>query len=169
MFLPFPLHNVFAPGLLCAVSKLKPFLKYWLPVVIWMAVIFSASGDTKSTQRSSRLIEPFIRWFFPNASQDQIWPIVMVVRKCAHLTEYAVLALLLWRALRSLSQEVQGWSPRLATYAWLGVVLYAITDEVHQAFVPNRMGSPWDVLLDSIGGAVGLFVLWALGRWRRWW
>ncbi|HEX5222044.1 MAG TPA: VanZ family protein [Verrucomicrobiae bacterium] len=150
-------------------SKLKSFLKYWLPVVICMAVIFSASGDTKSASRSSRLIEPFIRWFFPDASQDQIWPIVMVVRKCAHLTEYAVLALLLWHAFRGLSKQAEGWSWRVAACAWLGVVLYAITDEVHQAFVPNRMGSPWDVLLDSIGGAAGLLALWAFGRWRKRW
>jgi VanZ family protein len=161
------LRNVFAPGFLCAVSKLKSFAKYWLPVVIWMAVIFSASGDTKSAQRSSRLIEPFIRWFFPDLSPDQVWPIVQVVRKCAHLTEYAILALLLWRALRAKAQP--GWSWRMAGHAWVGVVLYAITDEVHQCFVPTRMGSPWDVLLDSIGGAAGLLALWALGRWRKWW
>ena len=150
-------------------SKLKSFVKYWLPVLIWMAVIFSASGDTKSAQRSSRLIEPFIRWFFPNLSQDEIWPIVLFVRKCAHLTEYAILALLLWRALRAVSSKTTGWSWLVARYAWLGVVAYAITDEVHQCFVPTRMGSPWDVLLDSIGGAVGLLALWALGYWRKWW
>ena len=134
-----------------------------------MAVIFSASGDTKSTQRSSRLIEPFIRWFFPNLSQDQIWPLVLVVRKCAHLTEYAVLALLIWGALRSVSAQAAGWSWRVARNAWLLVVAYAATDEFHQVFVPNRQGSPWDVLIDSIGAAVGLLALWALGRWLKWW
>ncbi len=163
------MRNAFAPGFLCAVSKLKSFTKYWLPAVIWMAVIFSASGDTKSAQRSSRLIEPFIRWLFPDIPPENIWPIVLFVRKCAHLTEYAVLALLLWRAFRSVSGQTTGWSWRVAGYAWLGVVLYAITDEVHQCFVPTRMGSPWDVLLDSAGGAAGLLGLWAFGRWRKWW
>ena len=134
-----------------------------------MAVIFSASGDTKSAQRSSRLIEPFIRWFFPNLSQDEVWPIVVFFRKCAHLTVYAVLALLSWRALRGVSTQVTGWSWRVARNAWLIVVAYAATDEIHQAFVPNRQGSAWDVLIDSIGGAAGLLALWALGRWRKWW
>ena len=170
MFSPsFCLRNAAPPGFLCAVSKLKSFAKYWLPILIWMAVIFSASGDTKSTQHSSRILEPLIHWLFPNLAPDQIWPIVLIFRKCAHLTEYAVLAMLLWWALRSVSMPASGWSWRLARHAWLMVVVYATTDEIHQAFVPNRQGSPWDVLIDSIGGAVGLLVLWALGRWRKWW
>lgn len=163
------MHKPFPPGFLCGVSKLKPFLKYWLPVVFWMAVIFSASGDTKSSQRSSRILEPLIRWLLPDLQPDNIWLVVLFVRKCAHLTEYAVLALLSWRVLRTLSAPATGWSWRVARNAWLIVIVYAITDELHQAFVPNRQGSPWDVLLDSIGGAAGLLALWALGRWRKWW
>jgi len=134
-----------------------------------MALIFSASGDSNSTQRSSRILEPLIHWLFPNAQPDGIWPIILVVRKGAHLTEYAVLALLLWRGLRAVSTQTTGWSWRAARQAWFVVVAYAITDEVHQLFVPNRQGSPWDVLIDSIGGAAGLLVLWAVGRWRKWW
>jgi len=80
-----------------------------------------------------------------------------------------VLALLLWRGLRAVSTQTTGWSWRAARQAWFVVVAYAITDEVHQLFVPNRQGSPWDVLIDSIGGAAGLLVLWAVGRWRKWW
>lgn len=166
---PFALHNDFAPGLLCAVSRLKSFAKYWLPVVVWMALIFSASGDTDSARRSSRIIEPLVRWLFPHIAEDNIWPIVLFFRKCAHLTEYAVLALLLWRALRLVAAQTTGWSWRVARNAWFLVVLYAITDEVHQMFVPTRMGSVWDVLIDSIGGAGGLLALWAFGCWRNWW
>lgn len=165
----FALRNPPAPGLLCAVLKLRVFARYWLPVVAWMALIFSASGDNNSAQRSSRIIEPFIRWLIPDIHPDSLWAIVLVVRKCAHLTEYAVLALLVWRSLRTLSAQSSGWSWRVARHAWFVVVAYAITDEVHQMFVPNRQGSPWDVMLDSIGGAAGLLALWALGRWRKWW
>jgi VanZ family protein len=151
------------------VLKLKSFVKYWLPVLLWMAVIFSASGDTKSTQRSSRILEPLLHFFFPNLAPDDIWPIVLFFRKCAHLTVYAVLALLLWRALRSVSKRATGWSWRVARNAWLVVVAYAATDEVHQVFVPGRQGSAWDVLIDSAGGAASLLLLWGLGRWRKWW
>ena len=80
--------------------KLRVFLKYWLPVLLWMALIFSASSDTGSFARSSRIVAPLLRWLFPHLPEDTVNFIVLLVRKCAHLTEYAVLALLLWRALR---------------------------------------------------------------------
>ena len=134
-----------------------------------MVLIFSASGDTRSTQHSSRILEPLIRWLFPNIQPDHIWPIVLFFRKCAHLTEYAVLAVLLWHLLRAVSAQARGWSWRTARNAWLIVVAYSITDELHQVFVPNRQGSAWDVLIDSFGGAAGLLAMWALGRWRKWW
>ena len=165
----FALRIALSPGLLCAVLKFGMLARYWLPVVAWMAVVFSASSDPGSSQRSSRILEPLLRWLFPHIQPEEIWPVVLFVRKCAHLTEYAVLALLLWRAFRVLSAQTTGWSWRVARNAWLVVVVYAITDEWHQRFVPNRQASPWDVMIDAIGGAVGLLLLWALGRWRKWW
>jgi hypothetical protein len=71
----------------------------------------------------------------------------LALRKVAHAAEYAVLGALLARALRS---------PTIA--ATVGVV-YAMSDEVHQAFVPGRMGSPLDVVIDAVGVVCGV-VLW---------
>ena len=71
----------------------------------------------------------------------------LVLRKIAHAAEYAVLGALLARALRS---------PRVAVVVG---VLYAVSDEVHQAFVPGRMGSPLDVAIDAVGVVAGV-VLW---------
>jgi len=82
------------------VLKLRAFLKYWLPALIWMALIFSASSDANSFAHSSRIIGPLLHWLFPQMPDDTMYLIVLLVRKCAHLTEYAVFALLLWRALR---------------------------------------------------------------------
>lgn len=151
--------------------KLRGFAKYWLPVLAWMVLIYSASGDRKSAQHSSRLIEPLVRWLFPHLAHDTVWLLVLVVRKCAHLTEYAILALLLWWAWRASSsqQGARAWSWRLARNTWLVVVLYAASDELHQWFVPDRQASGWDVLIDASGAAAGLVGLWALGRWRKWW
>ncbi len=158
------------PGLLCAMLKLRGFAKYWLPVLAFLAVIFSASADRKSAHRSSRLIEPLLRWLFPDLTNDTVWLIVLVVRKCAHVTEFAILALLLWRALRASTLPTsRAWSWRLARNAWWLAVLYAASDELHQWFVPDRQASGWDVLIDASGAAAGLVGLWALGRWRKWW
>ena len=74
--------------------KVHVFLKFWLLVLLWMVVIFSASSDTHSYQHSSRLLEPLLHWLFPTMSQAHVEDIHLVIRKCAHLTEYAILALL---------------------------------------------------------------------------
>jgi VanZ family protein len=104
-------------------------LTHWLPVVLWAALIFTLSS-------------------IPSLSTGLgTWDLIL--RKCAHATEYAVLAVLLVRALE---RE----APALA----LGV-LYAASDEVHQAFVRGRHASPIDVAIDTVGLVLGLFV------WRR--
>ena len=53
--------------------------------------------------------------------------------------------------------------------ALLGAMFYATTDEFHQTFVPSREGCVRDVIIDSTGAAMGLFALWLLGRWRKYW
>lgn len=135
-----------------------------------MWVIFSASSDRMSFQHSSRFIGPIVRWLFPQLSDEAVHAIVVGVRKCAHLAEYALLTLLLWRALRK--PPTPGTPPWQWTRAGLVLALaafFAATDEFHQAFVPSRQGSVWDVLLDTLGGALGLLLLWAVGRFRRRW
>ena len=73
----------------------------------------------------------------------------LVLRKIAHACEFAVLGALLLRALRD---------ERAALAAGIA---YAVSDELHQHFVPGRVGSPLDVLIDSVGVAVGVLL------WRR--
>jgi VanZ family protein len=152
------------------VSKLRVLVKYWLPILFWFALIFVASGDTKSSQRSSRIIDPLLRWLFPEMSEEAIGHVVLIVRKCAHLTVYGVLALLYWRAFRKpVKKDTRPWSWTEAHHALIGVVIYAITDELHQAFVPSRQASVMDVFIDTVGGATALLALWACGRWRKKW
>ena len=102
-------------------------LSQWGPVVLWAAVIFAFSS-------------------VPSLGTDLgVWDTVL--RKCAHATEYAILALLLYRAL---SRELP---------AFLIGVAYAITDEVHQHFVQGRHASPVDVAIDSAGILLGIVLL----------
>jgi VanZ family protein len=152
------------------VPKLRAFLNYWLPVLIWMTLIFSASADSHSYQHSSLIFEPLLRWLFPHMPQAQIAAIHHLFRKCAHLTEYAILALLLWRAIRKPEKN----HPRPWNWAEAGltlsvVFLYAASDEFHQIFVPTRTAQVSDVMIDTCGGAAGLLALWLVGRWRKRW
>jgi VanZ family protein len=101
----------------------------WLPVLVWAGVIFALSSIPS-------LSSGLGNWDY-------------VLRKGAHMTEYAILAGLLVRATGS--------------YAWaFGLaVAYAATDELHQTFVRGRHGSPIDLGIDAVGALVGL------GVWRR--
>lgn len=78
----------------------------------------------------------------------------LVLRKIAHTAEYAILGALLVRA-----------TGRAGLAFALGT-LYAISDEIHQSFVPGRLGSPLDVAIDAVGVAIGV-ALWQLARTRR--
>jgi VanZ family protein len=77
---------------------MQRLLKYWLPVLVWLCFIFIGSSDLMSAEQTSRIIRPCLRWLKPDISMQAIAQIQFVVRKCAHVTEYAILALLLWRA-----------------------------------------------------------------------
>jgi VanZ family protein len=128
--------------------SVRAFLKYWLPVLAWMIFIFVGSTDFLSAAHTSRFIGPFLRWFSPEISDATIGSIQLIVRKCGHLTEYAILAALLCRALRQ-------------SAAWIAfsvAALYAAVDEFHQSFVTSRTGSPWDVVVDCIGALIGLVI-----------
>jgi VanZ family protein len=143
-------------------------LMCWLLVVVWMLIIYSGSSDQHSAEHSSRFIAPVLKWAFPHLSEPALERAVFGIRKVAHLTEYAILGVLVWLALRKNGSK-PGWSWRIAGAAVLIVLAYAITDEVHQLFVPTRQGTAIDVWIDTMGGICGMIVLWRSGRLRKWW
>jgi hypothetical protein len=135
-----------------------------------MAVIYSASGDQNSMHHSSRIVEPVLRWLFPDISYYGLMKMGFLARKGAHLFVYAVLAGLLWLAMVGTLDPLRGrWSWRPVLWTLGVIVLYASFDELHQSFVPNRQGTHWDVLIDSVGACIGLAVVWAIGKWRGRW
>ena len=149
-------------------SRIKVVLKYWIPVILWMCLIFGASADAGSSGRSSRIIEPIVRWMFPEISEPMMDAVVFYVRKCAHVTEYGIFAMLLWRAIRQPTHnDPRPWRFRQAALVVGLAFLYALSDEIHQRFVPNREGRFHDVLIDTAGAALGLFTLWCLVKWRQ--
>jgi hypothetical protein len=112
------------------------FARYWLPALCWMALIFFLS----SLQGSS--LSDFGSFDF-------------LVKKGAHITEYAILYLLLFRAFFTVMASRKA----LIVSAIIGI-LYAISDEYHQTFVPLREGRVRDVVIDSIGIFLAYLFLW---------
>ena len=104
----------------------------WAPIVLWAAVIFAFSS-------------------IPSLSSGLgTWDLIL--RKIAHLSEYAILGALLLRAIQR------------PAVAMLAGALYAVTDEVHQHFVRGRHAAWYDVLIDTVGIAIGML---AWSRLRR--
>jgi VanZ family protein len=135
-----------------------------------MGLIFSASSDSASFSRSSRIVGPIVRWLFPQLSDAAVHATVIFARKCAHLTEYGILALLIWRALRQPRQEgPRPWRWSEAGRALAITAIYAASDEFHQLFVVSRQASFRDVLLDTVGGGLALGFCWAASRLRNRW
>lgn len=113
-----------APDAAPMIPRVPRVASLWLPVVAWAALIFLLSSFEA-----------------PDVGSGGV---DYVVRKVAHVTEYAVLGALLVRATR---RELP---------AFLLGVVYAASDEVHQHFVPGRHATPVDVAIDAVGVAIGV-------------
>ncbi len=133
------------------------FLKYWLPLLIWLSVIFVGSTDLMSAEHTSRFIVPILLSLKPGIAPETIQSILFAVRKCAHMAEYAILALLLWRALRS-GSALRAKISMLFGAVLLGCAVVAASDEFHQSFVKSRTPAVRDVLLDIAGALFGLLI-----------
>jgi VanZ family protein len=136
---------------------MRQFFKYWLPLLIWIGVIFVGSTSVMSVPHTSRYIIPVLLWLKPGMTVQTIWVIIMVMRKSAHVIEYAVLALLLWRALRSL-RILRTKTLMVSGAVLLGCAMLAASDEFHQVFVKSRTPAVRDVLLDVTGAVFGLLI-----------
>jgi len=113
--------------------------------------------------QTSRFIRPLLHFLFPAASEETIQLYHAYIRKAAHVTEYAVLAVIAFRTLK-LSR-----APLTVSYLLpiALVMLIASIDEFNQSFEPSRTSSPYDVLLDIAGGITGLAIVWLFFRVRR--
>ena len=111
-------------------------------------MIFFLSGFGGSFDNTSRLIGPLLRFFLPDAPPETLAFYHFYIRKAAHFTAYAILALLAYRAFVNLG--------RRASISLVVVALVAVLDETNQAFNPERTGAITDVFLDLSGGAAAL-------------
>jgi VanZ family protein len=150
------------------------WLVLYAPPLLLMLIIFMASTDVGSSEHSGRVLYPILTWLglADRLTAARLDEINHYVRKAGHLTEYALLAALVHRALApSLILAGRGrsrWAAKWVLISLGVVLLYAASDEFHQRFVASRTPSIWDVLLDTIGGGVGLTLKRAWeGLWRR--
>jgi VanZ family protein len=126
----------------------------WIPVILWGGLIFTLSTSAFSAANTSKVIDPMLRWLIPGITAASVDVCHMLVRKAAHFTEYGILFWLLVRG-------------PMAQRPWLALMLcvvYALTDEGHQVFVPGRTASLYDVALDSTGALFSHFLTTAIGE-----
>jgi VanZ family protein len=141
-------------------------LKYWGPPLIWMSAIFFFSTDNFSGENTGSLLHKITGILYPGISRELFDSIHFLIRKAGHFTEYAILALLLFRAFRSGVGARWRWS--WALISLLIVIVYALSDEYHQSFTRNRTPSIYDSMTDTYGAVTALFFLWIFrGRPRK--
>lgn len=127
-----------------AESKWKPFLR-WAPALVWMAVIYCFSAEPNSNELTRFYFGDFNFW----------------VRKMAHASEYAILLLLIRYGLAGEDSRSK------FVIAFAATVAYAISDEIHQAFVPGRSAAVGDVVIDSAGALLCVLLLLTVKKIRR--
>jgi VanZ family protein len=126
-------------------------LAFWLPPLVWMAAIMWFSGNDFSAENTGSVLKPVLQWLLPRLTAPQIAAIHGLIRKSAHVTEYAVLAALWFVAL---ARERRLTPRRAAWLAFLVAVGWAFLDELHQATEPSRTASAMDVAIDATGALV---------------
>jgi VanZ family protein len=111
----------------------KIFISAWLPVILWMGVIFFFSS-------------------LPQQHASQIYLLDFSIKKIAHLSEYGILYALFYRA-----------TGNKLILSLILTIIYASTDEFHQMFVPGRTARVYDILgFDLVGASIAAFIIWKL-------
>ena len=117
--------------------NLKSSLGRWLPVFLWAAVIFAFSTIPQIK------VSQFFLWDF-------------IAKKTAHVSEYAILFALIFRATKG------SW-----ILSFLATMLYAVSDEFHQSFVPGRTETFFDLGFDLTGANIASYIIWKLKHARH--
>jgi len=139
--------------------NLQQKLRFWIPPLVWLAIIWSASTDLFSAEHTGRVLRslPWLR-FLSSLEFDRIH---FLIRKAAHLIEYAVLCFLFFRSWRcTSSKQIRiSWKSRWAIYSLLMSMTMAFLDEFHQSFVSSRTPSLRDVALDTTGALFSILLI----------
>jgi VanZ family protein len=139
-----------------------------LPVAAWLGVIALGSSDLGSNQHVTQWVIAHLARWFPGlaahaAARHRVADALWGLRKPAHLFEYAILALLAYRAATMLT----GWGRRRRVAASIAFcALVGGLDELHQSLDPARTALATDALVDVLGGVGGLLIGAVVRRWQ---
>ncbi|MFN0070864.1 MAG: VanZ family protein [Chloroflexota bacterium] len=128
---------------------------YWLPVVLWMAVILGLSSQSNLPQRT-------------DPSTGERIGATYSLAKTWHVIEYSLLSLLIFRAAHGHGGGLKLRPARAAGFAVVTCLVFAGLDELRQSFVPRREASINDVLLDTAAAfiAAAACAMWIQSRGR---
>jgi VanZ family protein len=130
---------------------------YWLLTLVWAAQIYQFSTARYSPDASWSLLEQLLQKLLGTVSPSAISVLNLIARKLAHLIEYSVLTLLLYRSL--VRKRPLHWRPNVV-FLSIGITsLYALSDEFHQLFVPGRHAAAVDWGIDLSGAVLAMFLL----------
>lgn len=144
-------------------NQIKSKQMPWIPAVLVMIVIFLFSAkDASASDATSHPIAKVVLCVVEKLGSDislgdyEYWidRLNFIVRKAAHITEYTILSICLYRGWYSVQLTNKG----IAVLTFVSGVFYAATDEFHQRFVPGRGGQISDVGIDSLGCILGIIV-----------
>lgn len=136
---------------------------YWVPAILLAIVISLFSTHYFSGEQTARIIIPALHWLLPEASPHVLRLMHMGIRKMAHVTEFGLFSIAVFRGIRG---GRFGWrfSWALATLAI--AVAYAGLDEWHQSFVPLREARVRDVAIDALGAVLAQVLVWFYAKFR---
>lgn len=133
-------------------------------VILWMMLIFmfsNNSGVNSTNQSNSFIRTPIViisRMLNKQIDEDKINQIIEIIevpiRKCAHIFLYFILGILVSSLLKTYNLSFK----QRFVYAFVICVLYSISDEIHQLFIPGRSGNIKDIFIDSLGIYLGIFL-----------
>jgi VanZ like family len=134
----------------------------WILVALCAFMILGLGGAEFGASQTSRFLFPALRWLYPDLTISTYLVIQVWIRKTAHVTEYALLGFLAFRALFLSTHSAL---VRIALLAVGVAASVAATDEFRQSFLPQRTGTPWDVAIDVTAAVIAIGVaLWVKRR-----
>lgn len=138
---------------------------FYILLISWMGLIFyfsnqpSIKSDSVSDGVMNKIIEvveDIINYEFSDLEIENIYKYgIRPLRKCAHLSIYFILGILVYLLLKTYNLE----SNKLIITSILFCMLYACSDETHQLFIFGRSGEVKDVLIDTFGSCLGVFII----------